>query len=182
MTNLLPEERRKKIERERWVRMTSVGTVFFLTLILLSIVSLVPSLLLSKSKGEDAERQVGLVQEFIRLQEEGGITQEVENIQNQLALLENELNEAAAARSIISLSEEISSGVILESIRFERLDNKKAHIVVSGFAQTRDDLLLFAKSVEQEPAFVGIDLPVSNLAKSTDISFLFTVNVVTLEI
>lgn len=61
-------------------------------------------------------------------------------------------------------------GISITSISLRRGAEKGA-ISISGRASTREALVAFAKSLQGEPSFSRVDLPVSSLAKSRDIPF-----------
>ena len=177
MANLLPEEKRKQIERERWVHMITIGVIFFLVTTVLALVALIPSLFLSRSKGEDTQREVGLIQAFVKLQEESGTAQTVRDTQIRLLLLGEELEELSLIGVVENLVDSVNSRVGIDAIRFSRTSNQEGSLILEGFALTREDLLAFAKELENVPLFTDVNLPVSNLARGSDIDFIITVTV-----
>ncbi len=65
-------------------------------------------------------------------------------------------------------------GITLSSIILKRSD--QGSIVVSGSADTRDDLVAFSKSLQGDPSFRGVGLPVSALVKSQDVGFSISID------
>jgi hypothetical protein len=62
-----------------------------------------------------------------------------------------------------------TAGIVISGLSFRRGDS--GAISLSGVAATREGLVSFVKSLEAEPAFSNVVLPVSALAKGKDISF-----------
>lgn len=60
-------------------------------------------------------------------------------------------------------------GLSLESLSFQKEDSL---VVLRGFAQTREDLILFKDNLEREPAFKDVTFPPQNWVKAKDINFL----------
>jgi hypothetical protein len=89
------------------------------------------------------------------------------------------LKTVSAAEPLASVLGRITArmipGVKLSGIALKRSVDQGA-IVVSGVAATRDDLVAFSKSLQGEPSFKNISLPVSTLAKATDIGFSISID------
>ncbi len=59
-------------------------------------------------------------------------------------------------------------------VRIEKLEiNEKNEIIVSGFAQNREKVVLFKEGLERSKNFKNITSPLSNLVKQIDIYFYF---------
>ena len=70
------------------------------------------------------------------------------------------------SKLFIKLSQLIVPGVTLNSF-----SNNDFSIIVSGTADTRDDLLVFKSNLEKEACFSNVDLPLSNLVDKTNVGF-----------
>jgi hypothetical protein len=73
-----------------------------------------------------------------------------------------------------SIIQKKPTGVILEGVRYERAQNKGETLVLSGTSATRDALVLFQESLRKEPRIANVQLPISDLASSANISFTMT--------
>lgn len=171
MANLLPQEQRRIIEKDRWARMTSVGLILFFIIVVISAISLTPALLLSNSKSKNTQMQVALIQESSAIQEGSSVTEEIRDAQEKIALLLGEQTELILTDVLDALARATKNNVSVSSITFELVDNTSGVIGISGNSRTRDNLLTFANDLEESPYFTQVDLPISNLARSTNIRF-----------
>jgi hypothetical protein len=73
------------------------------------------------------------------------------------------------------LTGRLTPGIILSGLTFKRSDGPGG-IIVSGSARTRDGLVAFSKSLQGEASFQNVALPVSSLAKSTNIGFSINID------
>ena len=69
-----------------------------------------------------------------------------------------------------------TDGVVITSLSLSHVPNttNQSSIAISGNALTRDNLVAFERSLEADPQFTKVVLPVSNLARDTDINFNIT--------
>ena len=59
----------------------------------------------------------------------------------------------------------------LTEITYDKSVDGVKNIKVKGFALNRERLLLFRQSLENNPTFSKVDLPISNFVKEKNISF-----------
>jgi len=177
MANLLPREHLVEVRHERRNRVAVVSLVASLITILLGTVFLVPSLLLSRTEAVSAERKIELTRTFIAQREESGVLTEVRDIRKRIERLESEFNDITSSDLLRALDRSIPSGVRLFSISYDRKRGDSDSIGLVGNASTRETLLDLTRKLDQETLLSGIELPVSNLARSTNISFSLTLTV-----
>ena len=97
-------------------------------------------------------------------------TLEIGDIEGKLAVLSAQASRRTVA-SVLGLALGHSrGGVSLNSIEIHR-EKGLAVIILEGRADTRENLVLFSKSLQRQPLFEKVDLPVSSLAKSSDVAF-----------
>lgn len=103
-------------------------------------------------------------------------------IEGEVRALKEKLSYAKADADNIALSsvlERIGArrepGISITSVALRRGAEKGA-ISISGKAATRDALVSFSKSLQGEPSFGSVNLPVSSLAKSKDIPFSISID------
>ncbi|MDP1625445.1 MAG: hypothetical protein Q8L64_06870 [bacterium] len=86
------------------------------------------------------------------------------------------VSEGADEKTMIALFERVlindRSGISITAIGASRKDGSMS---IRGIANTRETLVAFSQSLQGEPSFVSVDLPVSSLAKNRDISFAITI-------
>lgn len=176
MANLLPQQHLTGVRRERRNRAVITSLVAFFVTVLLGSVFLVPSLVLSRTEAASAERKVELTRESIAQTEESGFLVEVRNIKNRIDRLEAELAKVTFSDVFAALDRSVPSGIQLSGVSYDRKKGSE-NIIIRGNADTRDVLLVFTRQLDREKLMTGVTLPVSNLAKSTNITFSITASV-----
>jgi len=173
MFNLLPEPYKKKMRREYIIRLCVVALCFSFGIFLIASVFLLPSYFLSSIK--ERELMSRLSNEKASLPSDATVRPEtvVQKTNADLALLKNN-----GSVSFVGLVSKVLArkpvGIKIEGLTISQ--NTPTHqISISGTARLREDLVTFKKSLEDEPLFVKVELPVSSLAKSSDINFTVTV-------
>jgi len=64
--------------------------------------------------------------------------------------------------------------IVPDGIRFDSLSvEENGEATLNGFAQKREQVLIFKDLLEKSTVFSNVESPVSNLTKSTDINFYF---------
>ena len=97
----------------------------------------------------------------------------IKDLDTRLAILEkSRKNKYIFSENVIDkiLSNKVS-GIKIKSIFFEKDDISGGNIVISGIAENREILLLFRRTLEKDPSFENVDLPISNFVKGRDIEF-----------
>ena len=80
----------------------------------------------------------------------------------------------SATSSFGSVIESIDSArgkSTIQSFSLERSGDKLMSIVITGVSPTRDDLIALKDSIGRIPNISNVDLPISSLAKDTNIDF-----------
>lgn len=193
MANLLPQKLQRETRQERRARAAIVICILLLTVEILGSVALVPPVLLARSKRRSTVSQLGTVEKLVSRQESENVTAEVRTTRNQLAELATLRHHVPVAVDIAALTRQVGSDVRVNSIVYQSIPvvvhesdespptAKTTTVTVRGTATTRETLLTFVKSLEHDPRFVRVDLPVSNLATRTNIPFSLTITLANTE-
>ncbi len=169
--NLLPKKEQKKIRAEYIIRRRIILAEIVMSIIVTSIVMIIPLHLLNSQ----LQKEVVLHNE-----------QDTENVKN------NEIKDAVSALNtkidtlqqdapqsmydVISDIAELSGpNIHIRGFNFSIQDNFEQRLLLSGNADDRDSLLTFKQNLETETYVSSVDLPVSNFAQNTDISFSITI-------
>lgn len=172
--NLLPPKERKEMEWANLSRLTtSLSAWFFVFLIIfalllastyfyLSIVLRAQAGLLEVRQNDPAIQH--LVEIEKKIKQANARLKQINRKQEQLVLWVPLLEEVA---------EITPPGIYLNSLSYQLTDDQ---IYLSGWANTRDNLLFFQSSLEESPFFVEVEAPLSNLLKQRDIDFNFTLH------
>lgn len=173
MINLIPNQEKKRKINDFYFRLLVVFLFMLSFCFLVGIVAFLPAYVFSTINK-------GLVEKKLEIQE----TEEVPTIdQSALAMMEEinskiglietaEKNKYLVSERVINeiISEKMSDIKILQ-INYDNttLDGKK--VSVRGIAPSRERLLVFRRSLENNTAFKKVDLPISNFVKGSNIEF-----------
>lgn len=174
MVNLLPQEDKNHVRRQYLLRVAVIGLVLLSIATAIGIILLSPSYLLSEVREKSALQQTKLLEQSIAFQRKSGAQAEVSATKDRIRILragkvevyvEEILNAALASRP---------DGVALTSFFY---DSKKdpATLTVRGIAVSRESIIELVENLEAQALFTTAKLPVSDLAKDTDIPFTITV-------
>lgn len=170
--NLLPPEEKKNLQLADFSRLLiflagwlSVFLAVFILLLVSTYFSLF--LLLREQNNLIAVRQQDpqtqyLVQTEKRIERSNQVVKKVQAKQSSMLIWTDLLKE---------ISQLVPTGVYLNTLAYRADDNQ---ISISGWADWRDNLMIFQKSLEISPCFEQIESPLANLIKEKEIDFTFT--------
>lgn len=173
MANLIPTEAKRQITLEYWIRVASVWLCLLGAAALTIVVLNVPSYLLIQnqlqafgSKYANASMQQTSFEKV-----ETDITRA-----NNAAVLLASTNKFQAMVPVVEKIEALTNeGIELSDFTVARKERAIESVEVRGVARDRESLVLFSNTIEADEDFVSADLPLSNLAKDSDIPFLLSV-------
>lgn len=163
---LLPESEQKQIERMYYLRLGTMFCCLMASAGLVGIILLFPAYI-HATNVTNAEAV------------SSASSTEVSNI----ATLRRELSFSSSLNTVVSsyigdsaISEVVSKVIEVKgSVKITSFDLSKqgsqASLIVRGIAPTRDVLLSFRDRLSSDPAIARVDLPISELTKSSDIPF-----------
>jgi len=141
----------------------------------IAIVALLPAYFISISKTNSAQAKLDAQRNIPVPAFDKEALDTIKNLNGKIALVEN------AEKSKFSVSEQVIRAVLLkkmDSIKINHIAYEEVagvrKISVYGTAPSRDELLLFRKNLEEDPAFKKVDLPISNFVKGSNIQFFLT--------
>ncbi|HEU5114157.1 MAG TPA: PilN domain-containing protein [Candidatus Paceibacterota bacterium] len=174
MFTFLPNPYKSEVAREYRKRVFTVAFALLALLafsaavlsapsyIILSVKRSAASLSSEKSVAQDAASNAGL-------------ETKIKDIKAKIALLKGISGAKPLVSVLAKTNARLTSGISITGMTFKR-DTDPGSIVLSGSAATRDDLVAFSKSLQGEPSFKNVSLPVSALAKSKNIGFTITID------
>ncbi len=71
------------------------------------------------------------------------------------------------------LTKTVPAGLYLTNLSYQPSGNR---IILNGWADQREDLLCFQRSLEENPFFAEVETPLANLVKEKNIDFSFTLH------
>lgn len=173
---LLPEKEIKSLKREYITRLFVVLLFFVSCGIAVGIISLLPAYILSYTQEDRAL-------EDVRIMEKGRQDRGTDMLLSELATTTDIINRLKANEDNIVFADLLSriilhkpGGVSLTSFQISKIPvegalSSSVEVVLQGKALTREALVDFKKQLEGNPSISGVDLPLSDLAKSKNILF-----------
>jgi len=172
MINLIPPQGKVLVRREYAIRALSVGLILAAGAICASAVALVPAYLLLRSQETHA------IEKVADTSDSQTSYQDAQEALNAASVLVRQLDAdslAVSPRQVIARIEaQVTPAVIIQGLSFAS-SQSPLRVEVRGRAQTREDLRLFIDTLKDDPFFSDASVPVSDLARSTDLMFTATV-------
>jgi len=175
MINLLPQKEKEELEIERKTRITIiVGILFLIFLIFLGLLFFSAKIyILSQIQEQKA---------LINIESRSTETPQVQELEKSIAQtnqiisqLNSFYNEQDNVSEILKkVADLLPSDIYLTDFFYKK---DKSQVILQGYAQKRESLLGFKKSLESQKEVKNLYSPISNLTKSTDVDFYFSFNI-----
>ena len=174
MINLVPITEKKRMLREFRLRVLVVS-MFALGVVFLSAsVSILPSLFFSSIKKNLAGDKINAQMQTPSQEVSAETGQAIAKLDAKLKLIENM---EASPKFLVSLRviNEIvlkkTPNIKITKISYQNNPGEEKKISINGVAGSRDRLLLFRQTLEDNPTFKTVDLPISNFVRGSNINF-----------
>lgn len=175
MHNLLPQDYKKEIRREYRLRWIIVLLMFSALTGIVAIVALVPSFILSQTKYSSINGQREAVTSTLQVQNEKETIALLESAKRKADLISESSKNTSLIKALELLVAHKRSDVRIIEIRFGVLAGDGRPVTLIGTADSREALVAFSRSLQNDDALSSVALPVSNLAERTDIDFSLNV-------
>lgn len=169
MFELLPNEVKKSLKKEYFLRLSVVVLSFLFITGILFLVSISPSYFLSVVKKKVANKEFDRSIKSKDVSEAENLKTAIKDSKEMMSLLGTEDDKALIQNIILKIINDKNSGIRIKSISINYSQKKQYHIIVTGISKNREFLKSFADSLNED--FIEIDLPISNFAKIYDINF-----------
>ena len=170
MFKLLTENQNKKVRKEYFARRTIVIFFAFIVMLVVSLVGMLPSYLLTNTRQIEAEERYRIIEETGYIESEAISQAWLDDLKLKLRTLAPNLDKDRPSHFVDMVLESQVTGVRIIGISLEHNENK-LNIMVEGVAATRQALVSFRESLEESSVFAGVTLPISDLAKDSNIEF-----------
>lgn len=173
MINLIPNQEKKKMAADFYLRLF---TIFFVVIALAFFVGtllLVPAYSLSLTQKNTISEKLEIEKELPLFKSNQEVLSTVRDLNIKINLLEkvNTDKFIVSERVIDEIILKKMSDIKINQISYEKNFLNEKSIYVQGNAPSRERLLVFRQMLENNPLFSEIDLPISNFIKGTNISF-----------
>lgn len=180
MFNVLPQEEKIALAKEYKFRRLIVLALLFVISFAIGLVLLFPSYLISSMNHRDTVKALEEVEAQLNTGTTKVITpEETRKLKDQISVINasKNSNSVFALYSLILESKTASISILNLKYQLGPASDVPTTILVTGRATTRDSLTQFQRNLEAKTEFSSVDLPISNLAKESNISFTLTINV-----
>jgi len=177
MLNLLPAQQKRELKKEYIFRLLSVILVVFSILSLLATALLFPNYMISKSKEAFFENELENFNKDNEDLSSENLENIIEEINQSLVLLNKNNNNNMSASDVVDIILKLKPNYIkIDQIFYTQKEGGINNIDIYGVAPDRKALNDFKTILEKSDKFSGIDLPISNFVKKTDVDFKITLN------
>ncbi len=167
--NLIPEEQKKIIASEQWLRVVRFFGIGATAILIIGIALLAPSYLPLYFQSRELERDLAMRQVEGKKINADEIVAVVSNIQSIISSLRQSAANPTGALGIFDLLTANQRGIDISAFTIDKLGN----VSITGHANTRTDLLAFEQRLRGSSHFQDITSPLANMIQETDISFNF---------
>lgn len=168
-TNLLPEQEKKAIILDQWLRIiTFFSSALSITLII-GITLLAPSYIPLYFLNRELNYSLFIQQETAKKIDQKSIVSDASNIKAVIVSLHQTTDIPSGALEIFDLLATTQSGIIVSGFTVD----KDGRVGITGNATTRSNLLAFEQRLRDSSHFQDIASPLSNIIQETNINFNF---------
>jgi len=176
MINLIPNEEKKKITRDFYLRIFTMIFVMLGSSFLIASILIFPTYIISSVEKNAINGKLEIGGKDTTLLPDQNTLVIIKNLQDKLNLIENvKKNKFVFSQKVINeiILQKIP-GIKITEISYQNDLKVGKKINISGKAQSRDILLAFRRALEDDTAFSKVDLPISNFIKGSNIKFYLT--------
>ncbi len=180
MINLIPNQEQKKMKKDFYLRLVVMLILALSVSLFIASVSILPSYFASMVSRNLATAKLETQKSSEVAVLDTSALKEVEFIDKQLKLIEGlnknkfVFSERVLKKIILSKTPDIK----IEKFLFDDDTKGNKRVVINGQASSREKLLEFRTALERDKTFTGIDLPISNFIKGSDIEFSLQLKVI----
>ncbi len=171
--NLLPETEKKLIKKGLNLRFLIVFSLLIALALLIGIVSLEPAFVLAKAKLMETTL-LAKTEDHSRTIETEKILAVPEEIKSKTEIFLKSIPKFRVAEIFYIIAKDLPSGVVVKSVSFagsQSAGQNSKEIRVSGVSSSRQSLIAFSDKLRAESLFVGVEVPVSSLAREKNLPF-----------
>ncbi len=177
---LLPEKEIKALKREYRMRLVIFFLFFMSIAVIAGIFSLTPAFILSYTQEREALEHLKKVEKNRKDKGLDSIIKELNSTNLVIKQLEENTNGVVYSKIIFKIIGYKTNGLSIKSFDVSKNPNatSSVDVIIQGKAATRDSLISFKNKLESDPLISNLELPVSDLAKSKDISYSIKISII----
>ena len=168
-TNLLPQEEKKIISLEQWLRIVRFFGFATTAILMIDTILLAPVYLPLYFQNLELKRSLSIQQEAIKKKNADKLSQDAMRIKAIVFSLRQTENHPSNALPLFDLFTAPQSGIVITTFSVD----KNGNVSLTGIAATRNDLLMFEQYLRDSSRFADITSPIANIITETNINFIF---------
>lgn len=176
MINLIPNEEKKKMAQNFYFRLAILSFFMLSFSILFATLAMTPAYILAKARENFINQKLDIQKSEPVPVLDQDTQKAIEVLDTKLSLIEKiENNTLIVSKKIINeIIESKVPGIKITRIFYDNSSLTNKPLGIYGTAPSRERLLLFRQSLENNDSFSNVDLPISNFVKGSDIEFYLT--------
>lgn len=171
MMDLLPDARRRALQRAYFLRLATVAVLALAAVVVINAVLLLPSYLALKLRMDERTARLAAVEAGLDGEGDRSVRGRIEGLGREAAYFAELASAPKASRAVAAILGIDRTGIALESFSFEPLPEGGARMALSGVASTRETLRAFEARLRGLPYVGSVDLPIGAYASERDIEF-----------
>lgn len=176
---LLPEKEIKKLKKEYRTRLVIFLLFFMSCSVFVGIISLAPGYIYSYTQEKEALDRLAELQVKRQADVAGTIKKELSDTTLMINKIKTVNDSVIYTNIVTKIISQKPSGVSIKSFDIQATGETATSTIVAviqGKALTRESLVSFKERLTSDPLITKVELPVSDLAKSRDISYSIKVS------
>ncbi len=172
LTNVLPKDRLKSLRRDYFIRLSIVGLSLVTVLVGSTGVLLLPTYVYLKAETNAREAQLLALESALASGDEAMLEARITTLTKQSTRLASLKNGETASAYLLKALAVPRPGIKISGFSFAPTEKERpSTLLISGVADTRDNLRAYQLAITAAPFVKSADLPISSYAKNSDISF-----------
>jgi len=173
MINLIPNEEKKKMSKDFYLRLMVVFFVMLSVSLLVASIALLPAYFLSSVEEVSINTKLELQNDEPIFLPDQSTLAIIKDLKSKLSLVENvQKNKTTFSQKAINeIILKKMPGIKITEISYQNDPQAGEKMNISGIAPSREVLLSFRRALEDDVAFSKVDLPISNFVKGSNIKF-----------
>lgn len=176
MINLIPNQEKKKIARDFYIRLLAVSFAMLGAAVFIGCVAMLPAYFISIEYKNLADNKIAIQKNTPNPITGEGTVAKVRDVDSKLRFIESLQNRNfLVSQDIVNeVLKYKTSAIKINSMLYSDSNQEGKKIIVSGVASSREGLMSFHTAVKGSKAFKEVSLPISNFVKGSDITFTLT--------
>lgn len=166
LQNLLQTKQKKDLEIEYYVRLVTVAALMLAGVVGIGAIALLPAY--ARVFGERTVSENTYEAQKKNIEDTKMLADEVSHSELMLTFLEENASQEKLTTLLSEVFKERPTGIVISGFSYNK---NSASLMIQGVAATRDLVVPYAQAIEANPYFEKAPVPISDLAKNTDLDF-----------